>query len=152
MTRIWVDADAVPRPVREILVRAAGRRNVEVILVANRWQEPVGSPSVRTVVVTAGADVADDHIVERCASADLVITADIPLAARVVELGATVLQPNGETLNSANVGERLSVRNFNEELRDSGIMTGGPPPFDKSARQRFANALDRWLTGAAHSA
>jgi uncharacterized protein YaiI (UPF0178 family) len=146
---IWVDADAAPRAVKEILVRAAQRRRVEVVLVANRWIPKPKSAFVRTVQVGSGFDVADDYITEHCTEADLVITADIPLAAAVVAKGAVVLQPRGRFLTGENVGERLAVRDFKEELRASGVMTGGPPEFGKGDRQRFANALDRWLTAQA---
>ncbi len=141
---IWVDADAAPRPCKAILFKAAAKRSVDVILVANGWQTVPGG-RVSFVQVPGGPDVADDYIAERCAKGDLVITADIPLAARAVEKGAEVLTPHGRELDADSVGEALSVRDFNQELRDLGVMTGGPRPYDGKAKQRFANALDRWI-------
>lgn len=143
--KIWVDADALPGAVREILVRASVRRQVEIVLVANRWLEKPKSKWASTVLVGAGADVADDYIAEHCAAGELVITADVPLAARVVEVGAEVITPYGRVMDAENVRELLSLRDFNEELRGNGVMTGGPPPFGNAERQAFANALDKWL-------
>ncbi len=143
---LWIDADAAPRPVKDIVFRAAERRKVDVVVVANRPQQVPRSVRVRFVLVGQGMDVADDHIAAGCAPGDLVITADIPLAALVVAKGVDVLDPRGELLNEANVRQRLSMRDFLEEVRASGQVTGGPPPFDDRAKQRFANALDRWLT------
>lgn len=143
---IWLDADAAPRDVKEILFRAARRREIQVVVVANRAQHVPQDPHIRFVEVSAGLDVADDHIVASCAPGDLVITADVPLAAAVIDRGATVIQPRGEVLDASNVGQRLSVRNFMDELRAGGLAGGGPPPFGQAERQRFANALDRLLT------
>ena len=148
MPTIWVDADAAPRACKEVLFKAADRRAVPVVLVANRWQQVPRSPHLSFVQVEQGLDVADDHIAANCAAGDLVITADIPLAAQVVERGAEVLQPRGELLDPANVRQRLSIRDHLDELRGAGIMTGGPPPYGARDKQRFANALDRWLTRA----
>ncbi|MBA2664272.1 MAG: YaiI/YqxD family protein [Bradymonadaceae bacterium] len=142
---IWVDADALPRAVKEILVKASIRRQIDVVLVANRWLEKPKARQVTTVLVTAGADVADDHIAEHCQPGDLVITADIPLAARAVEAGAEVVTPYGRVLDEQNVREALSIRDFQDDLRSTGVMTGGPAPFGNAERQAFANALDRWL-------
>lgn len=144
--KIWVDADATPRAVKEILVRASLTRQVEVVLVANRWLEQPKSARVSTVVVSQGADKADDYIAENCEQYDLVITADIPLAARVIERQAEVITAYGRELDEENVREALSIRDFKEDLRDAGVMTGGPPPYGEKQKQAFANALDRWIT------
>ncbi len=146
MSRIWIDADAVPRAVKEVLVRASQRRGVALVFVANAWQHLPLSSRVSLVVVEAGPDVADDHIVEHCEAGDLVVSADVPLAARAVEAGALVLQPHGRLLDADNVGEHLAMRDLKTELRDAGEVTGGPPPFGQAEKQRFANALDRWIT------
>lgn len=145
---IYIDGDAVPRACREILLKANLSRGVPVVIVANHWQEAPRRASVRMVQVSQGADVADTWIVENLAKGDLVVTADVPLAARAVERGATVLQPRGQTLDASNVREHLSIRDFNDQLRTDGVMTGGPPPFDAVAQRNFANALDRWITRA----
>lgn len=141
---VWVDADAAPRPCKAILFRAAQRRGVDVVLVANSFQSVPGG-RITFVQVAGGPDVADDYIAERCGKGDLVITADIPLASRAVEAGAEVVTPHGRELDAETVGEALSMRDFNQELRDLGMMTGGPRPYDDKAKQRFANALDRWI-------
>ncbi|RAL23025.1 YaiI/YqxD family protein [Lujinxingia litoralis] len=143
---IWVDADALPSAARDILVKASLTRRINVVLVANRWMPKPRAELVQTIVVPAGADVADDHIVEHCQQGDLVITADIPLADRVIERGCQVITAYGRELDEANVREALSMRDFKEELRDLGVMTGGPPPYGQSQKQGFANALDRWIT------
>jgi uncharacterized protein YaiI (UPF0178 family) len=143
---IWIDADAAPRPVKEVVFRAAERLGLAVVLVANSAQHLPRSPLISQVVVGRGLDVADDHIVEHCAPGDLVITADIPLAAQLVEKGALVLQPRGEPLDADNVRQRLAVRDLMEELRAGGLAGGGPPPFGAQDKARFANALDRMLT------
>ena len=143
---IWVDADALPGAVKEILVKASLKREVDVVLVANHWMPQPKSYRVEVVTVSAGADVADDHIVEHCSEGDLVITADIPLAARVIEKGAEVVTAYGRVLDEENVREALSMRDFKEELRDVGVMTGGPPPYGEQQKRDFANALDRWIT------
>ncbi|MBU8897849.1 YaiI/YqxD family protein [Corallococcus sp. H22C18031201] len=144
--RIWVDADACPGPVREILVRAAQRLRVPAVFVANR---PLGLPRsewVSSVQVGAGLDVADRHIAATAEAGDLAVTQDIPLAALLVPRGVVVLDPRGELFTEENVQERLSVRNFMQELRESGVMTGGPSGFSAKDRQEFAAALDRELT------
>lgn len=143
---IWVDADALPGAIKEILVRASVKRGVDIVLVANQWLPKPKAARVEIVTVSAGADVADDYIVEHCQSADLVITSDIPLAARAVEKGAMVITPYGKVLDEDNVREHLSIRDFSTELRDQGIETGGPSAFGQQQRQAFANALDRWIT------
>jgi uncharacterized protein YaiI (UPF0178 family) len=146
--RILVDADACPGPVREILFRASMRRNIPIVLVANRWAEPPKSDLISAVVVPQGPDVADDRIVEMTAAGDLIITADIPLADRVIAKGATVITPKGHLLNASNIGERLSMRNAMDEMRGAGIDTGGPSPYSVKDKQRFAAAFDRFLAKA----
>jgi uncharacterized protein len=145
--KIWIDADAAPREVKELIFRAAKRLELGVIMVANqRLQVPAGHPLVSTVWVDGGPDVADQHIAAEAAAGDLVVTQDIPLAAALVPRGITVLDPRGEEHTTESIGERLSVRDFMEQVRSAGGMTGGPPPFDARARQAFAAALDRVLT------
>ncbi|MBJ94860.1 MAG: DUF188 domain-containing protein [Rickettsiales bacterium] len=149
MTRavhIWVDADATPRPVKEILYRASERCQIAVILVANSWLRLPGHKLVRFIQVAQGPDEADNYIAEHACQRDLVITADIPLAARVIPNGVAVIQPNGRELDQESIDEALSLRDFKENLRDTGTITGGPPPFGAKQKQRFANALDRWLS------
>jgi uncharacterized protein YaiI (UPF0178 family) len=143
--RIWVDADACPAPIREILVRAATRANVHVTFVANQWIRLPSSPVLRAVQVAQGPDVADAAIASRLAPGDLVVTQHIPLAARAVEAGATAVNPRGEPYTEATIAERLSMRNFMDELRGAGVQTGGPAPFHARDRQAFAAQLDRWL-------
>ena len=145
--RIWVDADAAPRDVKDIVVRAALRLEVPTLLVANqRLQTPANNPFVSSVVVAGGPDVADDHIVEHAEPGDLAITADIPLAARLVEKGVCALDPRGEEYSESNIGERLSIRDFMDQLRSTGVETGGPAAFGQKEKQHFANAFDRLLT------
>ncbi|MFN0304071.1 MAG: YaiI/YqxD family protein [Burkholderiales bacterium] len=143
--RIWVDADACPSVVKEILYRAAERAQLHLILVANQLMRTPPSPWVRAVQVPQGADVADQHIAEAVVAGDLVITADIPLAAMVVEKDAFALDPRGALYSRENVRELLDLRNFMETLRSTGVQTGGPPAFSQSDRQAFANQLDRFL-------
>ncbi len=143
---IWIDADATPNAVKKIVVRASRTREVDVVFVANRWLRKPKSAWATTVTVSSGADKADDYIAENCEAGDLVITADIPLAARVVDSDAQVITPYGRELDEENVRQALSMRDFNEELRGAGVDTGGPPPFGESQKQEFANALDRWIT------
>jgi uncharacterized protein YaiI (UPF0178 family) len=142
---IWVDADACPAVIKEILFRAAVRVRVPLTLVANRWLQTPPSPLIRAVQVPGGFDVADREIVARLAPGDLVITADIPLAAAVVEGGATALDPRGELYGPENIGEHLSRRNFMDELRSAGQLTGGPAPFGAGDQKAFARQLDRLL-------
>jgi uncharacterized protein YaiI (UPF0178 family) len=145
--KIWVDADALPRDVRELVERAALRLQVSTVLVANRMiQPPVGNPWVNTQQVLDGPDVADQFIVDHAERGVLVVTHDIPLAARLVAQGVVVLDPRGHEHTEESIGERLSVRNFMDELRSAGVDTGGPPRFDARAKQAFAAALDRNLT------
>ncbi|MEM9315682.1 MAG: YaiI/YqxD family protein [Pseudomonadota bacterium] len=143
--QVWVDADACPAPIRQILFRAAERTHCPVTLFANH---PLSVPRldwVRFVQVPSGIDVADSEIVERVSAGDLVVTQDIPLAAAVVDLGAEAVGPRGEPYTRETVRQRLSMRNFMTELRDSGVRTGGPAPLGNADKQRFANLLDRWL-------
>ena len=144
-THIWVDADACPVVIKEILFRAAERARVETVLVANQWLRTPPSRHVRAMQVAGGPDVADDAIAERVAAGDLVVTQDIPLAARVLEKHAVALNPRGELYTANTIAERLSVRNFMEELRGTGIQTGGPATLHARDRQAFAAQLDRWL-------
>jgi uncharacterized protein YaiI (UPF0178 family) len=143
--QIWVDADACPNAIRDILYRAAARTRIRLTLVAGRPVNAPRSPWVTAIVVATGVDAADDEIVARVAADDLVITADIPLAARVVAAGAAALNPRGDFYTRDNIGERLAARNLMTDLRDNGLASGGPPPLGATERQRFANALDRWL-------
>jgi uncharacterized protein len=143
--QIWVDADACPVIVREILFRASARTGVPITLVASRPVRLPGTAGIRFVQVPAGFDAADKRIVELMARGDLVVTADVPLAAAVIEQGGTALNPRGELYTPENVRERLSMRNFLDELRGSGVNTGGPAALGQRERQLFANQLDRWL-------
>ncbi len=143
--RIWVDADACPKAIKEILYRAADRTKVELVLVANRPIRTPRSPRVRLLVVSRGFDVADKRIVEEMRAGDLVITGDIPLAAAVVEKGGLALGPRGEEYTEDNVQERLAMRNLLDHLRGTGMEIGGPDALGKGDRQAFANALDRIL-------
>lgn len=142
---IWVDADACPNVVKDVLFRAAERTRVELVLVANSWVRTPPSRFVRSMQVAGGPDVADDAIAERCATGDLVVTADIPLAARALDKGALALNPRGELYTADSIAQRLSLRNFMDELRGAGVNTGGPPALHPRDVQAFANALDRWL-------
>ena len=144
-TRIWVDADACPGVIREILFRAAERAQVQVTLVANQWLRTPPSRFIRALQVPGGFDAAVAAIVERVQPGDLVVTQDIPLAALVLEKGAQAVNPRGERYTPDNMAERLSMRNFMEELRGSGVQTGGPSAFHARDTQAFANQLDRWL-------
>jgi len=144
--QIWVDADACPKVIKEILFRAAERMRVPLTLVANRPLRVPPSPYIKTLKVPAGFDVADKQIVDEIQANDLVITADIPLAAAVIEKGGHALDPRGELYTGSNVRERLSVRDFMDELRSTGVVTGGPSEFSKGNRKEFANALDRILS------
>jgi len=143
--QVWVDADACPVPIKEILFRAADRARCPVTLFANHAMQVPKSPFVRFTQVPAGFDVADSEIVRQVRSGDLVVTQDIPLAAEVVSLGADAVSPRGEPFTPDNIRSRLAMRNFMTELRDSGVRTGGPAPLAPTDKQRFANVLDRWL-------
>jgi len=144
--RIWVDADACPKAVKEMLYRAAERREVKTTLVANSPLSIPRSPFLHFVLVGSGADVADKEITRLMQSGDLVITADIPLAADAIEQGGYALNPRGTFYTRDNVQSALSMRNFMDELRGAGTITGGPPAFSNTDRAAFANQLDRFLT------
>jgi uncharacterized protein YaiI (UPF0178 family) len=144
--RIWVDADACPRPVKEILYRAAERVRVRLTLVANRSLWIPRSELIDSVQVPSGFDVADGRILEWVQPGDLVVTADVPLAAEIVSKGAHALGPRGELFTEENVGERLAVRDLKDRLRSVGVDTGGPSSFSRRDRQSFADQLDRLLT------
>ena len=146
--QIWVDADACPGEIKELLFRAAKRTKTKLTLVAN---QPMGTPRsefIGSLLVGADMNAADRRIVELVEPDDLVVTADIPLAADVVAKGAQALNPRGELYTDANIGERVAVRDLLEELRGGGLVTGGPANFNAKDRQAFANQLDRWLTAA----
>ncbi len=143
--RIWVDADACPKVIKDILFRAADRTGVEMTLVSNQLLRNPASPHIKSIQVPRGFDVADNRIVELLSAGDLVITADIPLAALVVAKGGVALNPRGELYTEANIAEHLSMRNLMEELRSTGTVSGGPRAFNQSDRQAFANQLDRFL-------
>ena len=143
---IWVDADACPREARELIMRTAVRRCVRAVFVANSHLAVPHSAFISFILVPQGFDKADDHIVERGDGRDLAITGDIPLAARLIERDILVINTRGEEWTTANIGERLAMRNLMEELRSAGLATGGPKEFEPADRQRFANALDRFLT------
>ncbi|MCF8057111.1 MAG: YaiI/YqxD family protein [Desulfocapsa sp.] len=143
--KIWVDADACPGVIKDILFKAAKRTGVQLTLVANHPMHIPSLPTVGFIRVTSGFDVADSEIVKRMTSGDLVITADIPLAAEVVEKGGLALNPRGELYTADDIRSRLSMRDFMDTLRSSGIDTGGPPALSQSDRQSFANLLDTLL-------
>ena len=144
--KIWIDADACPRVIKDMVYRASERLKIPVCLVANSDLSKAHTHLVSSVRVKDGFDVADDYIAEHAEASDLVITADIPLAARVVEKGGVALDPRGELYTEENVSERLSIRNLMQELRSDGVLVGGPAQFGLSDRQRFASSLDRLLT------
>ena len=143
--KIWVDADACPKPVKDILFRLAERKKIMVTFVANQRLRLVKSPFIHLIQVGYGADIADDEIVNKCDDGDLIITADIPLAARIVAKGAQALDPRGKIYDENNVGQLLDMRNFMDELRGSGVETGGPPSFGQKERFKFANELDKFI-------
>lgn len=144
---VWIDADAAPRDVKDICLRASDRLKVELILVANqRLQIPPGYAYAKAVRVDGGPDVADAYIAEHATAGDVAITADIPLAALLVPKGVVVLDPRGDEYTAESIGERLSVRNFMESLRGTGVETGGHSAYGPRDKQNFANALDRALT------
>ncbi|WP_305821211.1 YaiI/YqxD family protein [Massilia brevitalea] len=143
--QIWVDADACPGVIKDILYRVAERTQIQVTLVANQLMRVPGSKFIRALQVPSGADVADAEIVERLAAGDLVVTGDIPLAAQVLEKGGYALNPRGDFYTKDTIAQQLTMRAFMEELRSGGVDTGGPPAFSQADRQNFANALDRHL-------
>lgn len=144
--QIWVDADACPRVIKEILYRAAQRVKVMTTLVANKPLQAPRSPYIKTLTVGSGFDVADNEIVDRVQQGDLVITADIPLASAAIEKEAYALNPRGEFYTRENIKQRLGMRDFMEELRGAGVQTGGPATLNHRDRMQFANELDRFLT------
>lgn len=143
--RIWVDADACPRVIKEILYRAAERVKCELLLVANQSLVTPRSALIKSIRVAPGFDVADNYIAQHATQGDLVITADIPLAAEVLEKGAGALNPRGEIYRRETIRQKLTLRDFMDEMRGTGIMTGGPPPISQTDRRNFANALDRFM-------
>ena len=144
--KIWVDADACPAVIKEILFRAAERTGVQLTLVANQPVHIPPSRFIKLLQVPSGFDVADNEIVKRLSAGDLVITSDIPLAAEVIENGGHALNPRGELYSAENIRARLNMRDFMDTLRASGINTGGPPVLSQSDRKSFANHLDKFLT------
>ncbi|BES83675.1 UPF0178 protein [Pectobacterium araliae] len=143
--QIWVDADACPNVIKEVLFRAADRTQIPVTLVANQTIKVPPSRFIHTLRVSAGFDVADNEIVRRVETGDLVITADIPLASEVIEKGGIALNPRGERYTPDTIRERLNMRDFMDTMRASGIQTGGPSTLNQRDRQQFANELDKWL-------
>ena len=146
--QIWVDADACPNVIKEILFRAADRVAVQVILVANQAIGVPRSRHIRSIQVASGFDVADNYIVQQAKEGDLVITADIPLASEAIDKGCLALNPRGELYTTENIRQRLNIRDFMDTMRSSGVDTGGPPAFSKADRMAFANQLDRLLAQA----
>ena len=144
--RIWIDADACPRSVKDVIFKASHRLKLPVTMVANSYMTTPPSSLIKLIQVEKGDDVADLYITENTAKDDLVITADIPLAAHVVEKGAIAIDPRGVLYTEENVRERLSVRDFMKGLRDSGVETNGPAPFGPKDKERFANSVNRILT------
>ena len=145
---IWVDADACPGAIKDILFRAAQRTGLQLTLVANHALPVPPQANIRMLQVSSGFDVADDEIVKLCKRGDLVITGDIPLAAEVIEKGAHVLSARGERLTADNIKPRLNMRDFMDTMRSSGMQSGGPPPLNNQDKQQFANQLDRLLAKA----
>lgn len=145
MPAIWVDADACPVAVKQIICRAAERREITTTFVANQAISVPRSPYLKTMQVAKGFDIADNEIVARVSAGDLVITQDIPLAAEVIEKGAQALHPRGEMYTKANIKARLTMRNFMETLRSSGVQTGGPAALSQRDVKDFADTFDRWL-------
>ena len=143
--KIWVDADACPKSVKDILFRLAERREIVVTFVANQRLRLIESPFVQLIQVGSGANIADDEIVNKCKDGDLIITADIPLAARIVAKGAQALDPRGKIYDKTNIGQLLDMRNFMDELRGSGIETGCTPSLGQKDRFKFANELDKFI-------
>ncbi|SEA26986.1 YaiI/YqxD family protein [Marinobacterium iners] len=149
--KIWVDADACPVVIKEILFRAADRTGLELTLIANHAIKVPPSANIRAIQVSGGFDVADHEIVRRCEAGDLVITSDIPLAAELLDKGAMALTPRGEQFTAENIRGRLNMRDFMETLRASGVQSGGPAAMSQSDRQAFANQLDRLISKALRS-
>lgn len=147
---IYIDADAFPNRLKDIVYRASKRTGIPLVLVACQYVRVPESPLITSLEIEAGPDAADDWIAERVAPGDLVITQDIPLADRVVSSGASAIDPRGEFYTASNIKDRLATRNLLEGLRTEGLVSGGPPPFSHKNAQIFANSLDRFLTGAAN--
>ncbi|MFT5350266.1 MAG: hypothetical protein ACI9MF_001082 [Gammaproteobacteria bacterium] len=143
--KVWVDADACPKVIKDILFRAADRAQVHLTLVANQPLSVPGSRFITSIQVAAGFDVADNLIVQEANAGDLVVTADIPLAAELVDKGCLALNPRGELYTKENIRQRLNMRDFMDTMRGSGMVSGGPPPLSQSDRQAFANQLDSYL-------
>jgi uncharacterized protein len=139
---IWIDADACPRGIKDIIIKAALRLQVETVLVANQVLAVPESPLIRSVRVNQGFDVADQYIIEQCGSDDVVITADVPLADGVVTKGALAINPRGQVYTPESIREQLSIRNFMQEMRDAGMVTGGPKPFTDKDKHKFASAFN----------
>ena len=146
LRKIWIDADACPKMVKEVIFNVSGRKNIPVTLVANSFMQIPHSPLIDLVQVDKGADVADFYIVKNSNKDDLVITADIPLAKLLVDKETTAINPRGEIYTEENINERLSMRDFMTELRDSGMVTGGPAPLGQKDKIAFTNSLDRIIT------
>lgn len=144
---IWVDADACPRVIKDILFRAADRASIPVTLVANQAIQVPRSPHIRSIQVASGFDVADNYIVQNAGTGDLVVTADIPLAAEVIDKECLALNPRGELYTTENIRQRLNMRDFMDTMRSSGVDTGGPPALSQADRMAFANQLDRFIAG-----
>lgn len=143
--KIWVDADACPVVIKEVLFRAAQRTGVEITFVANQYIRTPAAANITSLQVEAGFDVADNEIVKRTEAGDLIITSDIPLADEVITKGGYALSSRGELFTKDNIKSRLNIRDFMETMRSSGIQSGGPAPMSQADRQQFANQLDKWL-------
>ncbi|MCV6613478.1 MAG: YaiI/YqxD family protein [Cellvibrionaceae bacterium] len=148
---IWVDGDACPVVIKEILYRAARRAEIMTTFIANHHLSVPPSPFLKSIQVSSGFDVADNEIVKACAAGDLVITADIPLAAEVIDKGGQALNPRGELYSKANIRARLNMRDFMDTMRASGVQSGGPPPLGQKEKQAFANQLDKCIARASRS-
>lgn len=144
-TKVWVDADACPVPIRDLLIRAAKRTGAQITFVANSYLKLPTYPSLKFIQVPKGFDIADNYIVQNVQARDLVVTQDIPLADEVITLGALAMNPRGQAFTKENIKSRLTMRDFMETMRASGVQSGGPAPFSKQDVQSFANQLDRWL-------
>lgn len=149
---VWIDADACPLAIRDIIFRAANRTGIETVFVANSLIKVPHSPHIRFRQVPHGFDVADNEIAAQVQPGDLVVTQDIPLAAEVIEKGAEALSPRGVPYSTDTIRQRLNMRDFMDTMRSSGIQSGGPPPMGQAEKQSFANALDRYLTRVSRSA
>ncbi len=143
--KIWIDADASPNPVKEIVFRAATRRKIQTVLVANQAVRVPRSPFIKAIQVSGGFDEADNYIVANAAAGDIAVTADIPLASELIEKDVRVLTPRGVAQTAENIREKLVMRDFMEEMRGSGLARGGPRPYSDKDKQAFANGLDRLL-------